>query len=366
MVELRNTPKVTVGRSPQVKTILVEASSGVVPRLRWYLEGADSGTYIKLVLSPGNSEKLIKTWGPLESSFLGAWHHIALTLRMARQYSKTSSEPAIILTQAFVFLDGKHVTEGDTFKTLDLHADSRFESGLSEIIIGGPSPLRKTEGFRNLKGAVDNVRVWWPSCPHEQDPTRCNPYGYLYPQRIDGSRQPASGRDDMAVALVDVAQPIQTHMFGLAPADTAGLLVQLSFDDEITEGIVKSSSTWSLEPCSTSGPAVCQGCNSECVFDKCSLFDADCVESGAADLEAQAVYAKEGTCQCINVDDCPSIEGCLCPRGKGLHKVCTSCTVGVCKIWEPEPDYSPPAPPCGPGNTWSNDGWCSEGDPEVR
>ena len=143
---------------------------------------------------------------------------------------------------------------------------------------GGPSPLlAKTETFRNLKGAVDNVRVWWPPCPHELDPTRCNPYGFLYPQRIDGSRQPASSIDDSLVTLAHVALPILTHMFGLAPGDTVGLIAQFSFDDDVSDGLVSSSSSWQAQACSTGGgSAVCAGCNEECVFDKCSLFDADC------------------------------------------------------------------------------------------
>lgn len=227
--------------------------------------------------------------------------------------------------------------------------------------------LAKTEAFRNLKGAVDNVRVWWPPCPHELDPTRCNPYGFLYPQRVDGSRQPASSIDDSLVTLAHVAQPVLTHMFGLAPRDTVGLIAQFSFDEEVSEGLVSSVSSWALPACSPGGgSAVCAGCNEECAFDKCSLFDTDCVESGASDVAAQAVYAREGTCQCLNVEDCPrTVEGCLCPQEKGLHKVCTACGVGVCKIFEPEPVFVPPTPPCGPGDVWRGDGLCAEGDDEC-
>ena len=166
----------------RVKTILFDAYSGSVPRLRWYMEGTDKGNYIKLVLSPGISEKVVKTWGPLDTAFLGTWHHIAMTLRVARQYSRTSSDPALIITQAFLFLDGKHIKAGDTFKTLNLKKDLMFQSGLSEIFVGGTSPEQKTVDFQNMKGALDNVRVWWPTCPHHSDPSKCNPYAFLYPQ----------------------------------------------------------------------------------------------------------------------------------------------------------------------------------------
>ena len=40
------------------------------------MEGTETGNYIKLVLSPGISEKVVKTWGPLDASFLGTWHHM--------------------------------------------------------------------------------------------------------------------------------------------------------------------------------------------------------------------------------------------------------------------------------------------------
>lgn len=338
-------------RTGKVKTILFDAYSGSIPRLRWYLEGTDSGTYIKLVLSPGNKEKQVKAWGPLDASFVGTWHHVAVTLRMARQYSRTSSDPAVIITQAFLFLDGQHVIEGDAFKTLDLKKDLILESGLSEIFVGGTSPERKSVVFRNLKGAVDNVRVWWPPCPHESDPTKCNPYGFLFPQMKDGTRQPSSGILDDQVQLQHVAHPIQTYMFKLAPADTEGLVAQFSFDNTIVENTVSSSSTWSgPDICPRDGTAVCPGCVEDCTFAKCSLFDTDCVESGATDAAAQAEYAKAGTCQCLNVDDCPrNVELCLCPKDKGLHKVCTRCLVGMCKIYQEPLVLVEPQPPMPPG-----------------
>ena len=112
--------------------MLFDAYSGTVPRLRWYMEGKDSGTYIKLL---ANNEKIVKEWGPLAADFLGSWHHVALTVRMARQYSRTSSDPAVIITQAFLFIDGKHIGAGNSFSLLVLHTDLIFESGLSEIFV---------------------------------------------------------------------------------------------------------------------------------------------------------------------------------------------------------------------------------------
>ncbi len=146
-----------------------------MPRFRWYIEGTETGTYIKLVLSPGITEKQVKIWGPLDRSFLGVWHHIAITLRFGRVYTRSSSKPALIISQAFLFLDGQNIDDGDTFKALNLKKDLQFESGLSDIFVGGTSPLRKSKGFRNFKGAMDNVRVWWPPCPHDEDPSKCNP-----------------------------------------------------------------------------------------------------------------------------------------------------------------------------------------------
>ena len=143
-----------------------------------------------------------------------------------------------------------------------------------------------------------------------------------------------------------MAAPIKTHMFQLAPAGTEGLVAQFSFEETAAEGMLSTSSSWD-GPSSCGGPhhvPVCPGCDAACTFTKCSLFDTDCVESGATDAEAQAEYAQSGTCQCLNVNDCPkNVEACLCPRDKGLHRVCTRCLVGVCKIYEPEP--TPPAPP---------------------
>jgi hypothetical protein len=121
---------------------------------------------------------------------------------------------------------------------------------------------------------------------------------------IDGTRQPSSGIHDGEVSLANAAQPVLDFMFKLAPDNTDGLLAQFSFDSEIIDGIINSESLWK-GPLDCRGGAVCPGCNEACTFTKCSLFDTDCVESGATDADAQAEYAQAGTCQCLNVDDCP-------------------------------------------------------------
>ena len=60
------------------------------------------------------------------------------------------------------------------------------------------------------------------------------------------------------------------------------------------------------------GEPVCHDCNEECRFSRCAMFDTECVESGATDPEAQEEYATKGTCQCLNLDDCPStVEACV-------------------------------------------------------
>ena len=151
-----------------------------MPRFRWYLEGTSEGDFLKLVLNPGPSEVEVKTW-ELEDSFLGTWHHIAFTLRMARQYTSTSDKPELVVTQAFCFLDGKPLTDTGTFVKLDypgeLHKQLVFRSGLSSVYLGGVNPQRKDidKKYQNFKGAVDNVRIWWPPCSHEEDKTKCNP-----------------------------------------------------------------------------------------------------------------------------------------------------------------------------------------------
>ena len=168
------------------------------------------------------------------------------------------------------------------------------------------------------------------------DHVRCR-WAFLYPKLIDGTPSPASGIFDNEVMLVHVAKPVLTYMFKLAPQNTIGLLAQFSFDGPKKEHILYSESQWS-GPSSCDVDDVCPGCDEHCIFDECNLFDAMCVEAGAKSIKAQAEYAISGKCQCLNVQDCPqSIENCRCPPNKGLTKVCTSCHVGICKVFIPEP-----------------------------
>ena len=297
---------------------------------------------------------MVKTWGPLDSDFLAKWHHLTFTLRMARQYSRSSTDPAVIITQAFCFLDGQRVPDPTGgFLDHNLAVDLVFESGLSELYVGGTSPDLDDPDYRNLKAAMDNLRVWWPSCPDANDPTKCNPYGFLYPQMIDGFRSPSTGIRDDEVSLSHVAPAVQNNMFQVAASDEPGLLVQLTFDNGITQGVVLTTSTWNgPDVCPGTGYPVCDGCIPECIFSNCGIFDTDCVEAGASDPATQAKYAESGTCQCLNVNDCPrQVEGCECPKDKGLHKVCTHCAVGVCKASEkqlvrPSRQSLLPPPPC--------------------
>jgi len=54
-------------------------------------------------------------------------------------------------------------------------------------------------------------------------------------------------------------------------------------------------------------------------------FDLDCVGSGANDEETIQHYAEVGTCQCCDVDNCPTYaQNCMCPTG--LFRICTVCS----------------------------------------
>jgi hypothetical protein len=79
----------------------------------------------------------------------------------------------VILTQAHMFLDSKPVDAGDSFLNIDLFSDLTLETGISSLSIGGVSPRASdANSFQNFVGAMDNVRLWWPACPHHQDPSR--------------------------------------------------------------------------------------------------------------------------------------------------------------------------------------------------
>lgn len=61
--------------------------------------------------------------------------------------------------------------------------------------------------------------------------------------------------------------------------------------------------------------AYCPGCEESCVFGNCAAFDTECVESGIQSVADLTAYGTVGTCQCHNVEDCPSqIQACQCPE----------------------------------------------------
>jgi len=148
--------------------------------LRWYMEGrSDGNVYVSLILNPGNAQVLVKEWGPLQHNFLGFWHHVTVTIRFARIFTTTSSSPAVTIPQAFLFVDGVSVmssNEGKDFLNIDLAGSLVLKSGLSSIVVGGADPDIPAIGYEHFQGGMDDIRVWWPSCPQSDDPSKCNPY----------------------------------------------------------------------------------------------------------------------------------------------------------------------------------------------
>ncbi len=116
----------------------------------------------------------VKKWGPISNNrILGVWHHISFTVRFARVTSTQGSEPMVIITQAHMFLDAEQIDAGDSFLSIDVEAELTLETGISNFYIGGVSPSASNAvAFQNFIGAMDNVRLWWPSCPSRDDPSR--------------------------------------------------------------------------------------------------------------------------------------------------------------------------------------------------
>jgi hypothetical protein len=116
----------------------------------------------------------VKKWGPISNNrILGIWHHISFTVRFARVTSTQGSEPMVIITQAHMFLDSERMDAGDSFLSIDIEAELTLETGISNFYIGGVSPSTSNAvSFQNFVGSMDNVRLWWPSCPSEDDPSR--------------------------------------------------------------------------------------------------------------------------------------------------------------------------------------------------
>lgn len=333
-------------------TILFDAYKDNIPVLRWYLQTSGSITYVRLVLLPGKTEKEVKRWGPLSTNIFGLWHHLTFTVRFARKYSSTTADPAAMLVQAFMFFDGAAIKDSGAFKNRDLHKMYKLEVGLTDIFVGGPNPQVSATGFKNFQGSMDNVRVWWPTCPDTTDPTYCNPYGYIYPRLTNGTIVPDakdSGRSihDNMVTMDMVAKRVKDNMFKVADATTEGLLIQLTFNGGVSDFKVADESKWNGPSQCTSQPSagsspndvtdVCPGCAPTCTFGKCENFDLECIASGLTDEAKKAtalkIYSELGTCQCLNTADCPSgVYACRCPVG--LARVCSECDgtrAGVCR-----------------------------------
>ncbi len=96
-------------------SILFDVYKGNSPVLRWYLQTSDEGTYVRLLLKPGRTEKEVKRWGPFSSTLFGLWHHVCFTVRFARKYTSTSSDPAAVIAQAYMFVDGEAPFDQESF-----------------------------------------------------------------------------------------------------------------------------------------------------------------------------------------------------------------------------------------------------------
>ena len=294
-----------------IKVILFDAYNGLTPAFRWYLEGDGDQLYAVMVMSPGKAQVQVKKWGPIMASTVGGlWRHFCFTLRFARFFSATSSEPKVSVTQAFFFVDGAAVREASSlFLSIDLKNQLSLLSGLTHVYIGGANPLVAAPGYHLFKGAMDNFRLWWPSCPSVTDPTRCNPFGFLYPKLSDGTRAPSSGIQDADVEMAHVAQPVLDAMFNTTvwDAEAKGVLVSLTFDSTIRDGMVVNDvmHDWKVPAtCSQNkgfGPATplsesCEGCafsyadpsnndqdidrSSYCSFAFCGSYDVECIDAG--------------------------------------------------------------------------------------
>eukprot|EP00960_Hanusia_phi_P006295 180994-Hanusia_phi.AAC.3 len=152
-------------------------------------------------------EVLVKTWGPINETIVGRWHHICLTLRFGRVLSSLHVEPDVVVAQAFLFVDGGSVGEaGRNFEKLDIKRSLRLSAGLTTVYLGGSRTSKEAEGYQSLQGNVDQFRLWWPSCPSSRDPSRCDPYAFLYPILQDGTRVP-SAADPTSGRRLTVSDP---------------------------------------------------------------------------------------------------------------------------------------------------------------
>ncbi len=335
-----------------LKSILFDAYNDITPVLRWFLEFRDDKLYAVLTLNPGDGEVAVKRWGPIDRA-IGFWRHYCFTLRFARFYSSTDENtPSASIAQAFFFIDGEAVNEeiSGSFLEIDLKQTLTMDQGLTALYVGGPNPAVEALGYRNFKGSADNIRVWWPACPHETDPSVCNPFAFLYPKLMDGRRQPSSGIPDSEVKMTHVARPVLDAMFSIKIADseTNGLIVAVGFDgtnlvdhgekmlqtgqntvdNDVNQTLVQVQhghmslgyEVFSEWPASAT-LLTCKGCNRQCSFLLCEKFDIDCITRGLEEgIEWRIrTIAETGTCICRDYKSfCPENLGCIKPTSSVL------------------------------------------------
>ena len=151
------------------------------------------------------AQKVVKKWGPIQQQIIGQWHHVCFTLRFGRVYSPSDYDPDAVIAQAFMFVDGDTVQEfGADFAGTNIKNDLRLTTGVTSLYVGGSNPSIDATGYQNFKGNIDKIRLWWPSCPHRSDPTRCNPYGFIHPKLRDGSTSPTA-KDPTTNATLQVS-----------------------------------------------------------------------------------------------------------------------------------------------------------------
>ena len=285
----------------EIPVIIYDMYHESTPVLRWSMQREEGGAFIVLVLNPGKAQTQVKKWGPVTAKMVGFWHHYCFTLRFARFYSSSSLDPRVSVVQAFFFIDGQPVSESvaGAFLALDHKNSLSLSTGLTTVFVGGADPKVDSRGHGFLSCAMDNIRIWWPSCPHDSDPSKCNPFAFLYPVLADGTRQPASRIQDAGVRMEHVARPVLEAMFKntVSDAEGKGLLVALSFDSPTSDGVeIKNDVKDEKKVPQVCDPSnggyatmdVCSGCeqwdevtqsNQACTFGFCPKFDLDCISS---------------------------------------------------------------------------------------
>jgi hypothetical protein len=320
--------------------ILWDAMMGDTVVLRAMLTTVGGSQFARLVYYPGKAQQInIKTWGPIVTEgFASAWHHIAFVMRFAHVSRGSAADPDAILTQAFFFVDCEPQKDDGTFLLLNLR-ELALSSGFDFMYVGGASSrasIQAKEGYNWFNGNMDNIRIWWVLCP--PGPTKCNPYGFLYPQQdyAPYKRMPASQIHDEDVTVDDVAPILRNSMFtDQMPTNTTDLLVSIEVDHQDEGGVLIDTSMWLPKSCmmNKEKSTGCPGCPEACFFDDCWKFDADCFEPRLSQ-ETVSFYAENGTCRCLDSMACPTYaEKCQCPAG--FDRSCSQKnTQGACIAWE--------------------------------